>query len=417
MDLRSQLDRCVRCGMCSQHCPTYALTGDENESPRGRIALIRALDSGQIPPGDTLAEHLDHCTGCRACEAYCPSGVRFGAIMDQTRARHPSSPSATPTPALLSLASQPRRLLRLGRWLRQYQRWGLQRVARGSGLLKRLGLAQQDALLPELRKLPRWRQYYPPAGEHRGDVALFTGCVSNLFDRRTLEASQRLLNHLGYGVHVPDAQTCCGAMHLHGGQPDAAGRLAQRNLDAFLPLLDGGRVQAIVHSTSGCTAMLAEYPHLPSLPAHRQSEAQRLAERVLDISQFLVASPELARQQPAPLAETVAVHSPCSLRNTLHQQQAPIDLLTRIPDIRLRPLPTNIRCCGGAGSYMLDQPAFARRMRQAPLDAVRELDAGILVTSNVGCALHLQAGLREQGRAVELLHPVTLLARQLALVD
>ncbi|NOX76522.1 MAG: (Fe-S)-binding protein [Gammaproteobacteria bacterium] len=416
MNLNSQLDRCVRCGMCSQHCPTYTLTGDENESPRGRIALIRALDAGQIPPGGKLTKHLDHCTSCRACEDYCPSGVRFGSIMDATRTRLASEQTGPPS-ALLSLATRPRQLLRVGRWLRRYQRWGVQRLARASTLLKRLGLAQQDALLPELAELPPWQEYYPPTGEHCGDVALFTGCVSNVFDRRSLEASRRLLNHFGYGVRVPAAQTCCGAMHLHSGRADTAAELAQHNVAAFVPLIDSGSVQAIVHTASGCTAMLADYPHLSSLPADKHADAQRLADSTTDISQFLAACPQLTQQRPSPLPKTVAVHEPCSLRNVLHQQQAPYALLAHIPELQLRPLPTTTRCCGGAGSYLLTQPEFAQRMRQDQLDALRSLNADTLLTSNIGCALHLQAGLREQGQAVEVLHPVTLLARQLGLLD
>ena len=407
--LSAKLDRCVMCGMCSQHCPTYQLTADENESPRGRIALIAALHSGQLTADARLQSHLDHCTGCRACEAYCPSEVHFGAIIHEAKALLLET---KPRPSAIAAGISPM----TGRWLRRYQTWGLQKIMRASGLLKPLGLADKENLLPTIAETPPWQDYYPanPNVAPCGDVALFTGCIANVFDREALDASRHLLNAMGYGVHVPPTQGCCGAMALHSGLPDEAASLAEQNLRAFAAL----DVQAIVHTASGCTAPLSEYHLLPTFTDQQITRAKAFADKVKDISQFLAEAQWPADLQPAPLPKTVALHTPCSLNNVLHQADAPRRLLQHIPELKIAPLPQTTRCCGGAGQYMLDQSDFAQRLRDQTLDALHKLQPtqptpDILLTSNLGCALHLAAGLRERGQAITVTHPVVLLARQL----
>lgn len=412
------------CGLCSQHCPTYALTLSESESPRGRIALINAANLGQFELDQKASEHLKHCIGCRACENFCPSGVRFGEIMDQGLALLEPKTNLHPTAQrlqnmLLSLVSQPRRLAIAGNWLARYQRWGLQRLLRASGLLRLIGLKNAEQLLPSLGHSQKpFRDYSPARGEHRGDVALFTGCISSIVERETLETTQELLNHLGYGVHIPSTQTCCGALHRHSGQPETANALASSNLSAFAAL----DVTAIVHTASGCTAQLAEYGrHMKGTP--RQSDAEVFSHKVKDITTFLVEL--IARGDWPPqlrlksLSQSVLVHTPCSLRNVLREEDSQRQLLNNIPDIDLKPLPDNLGCCGAGGGYMLTQPEFSRQLRDKTLAAIDACNTdqrpGIMVTSNVGCALNLAAGLREQGREMEILHPVTLLARQLGL--
>lgn len=388
--LHRQIDRCVMCGICSQHCPTYALSANENESPRGRLALIDAYNQGQLALSDTLQAHLDHCLGCRACERACPSQVEFGEIMD--RARDLIEPRR---PASLRK--------RLGHALLGHRR--LLRAALGSlRWAQRSGIAAATGNVPPIPASPRWRSHYPPAGKARGEVALFLGCVNERLGQEELRAGIRLLNALGYGVHVPRAQTCCGALHRHNGALGQAKKLARKNLRAFAKL----QVEAILHTASGCTSALREYERLLAA-----GTASGFGAPVEDINHFLSTRDWPAGIRLAPLPRRVAVHTPCSLKNVLRQGEAPFRLLRRIPAIDLVALPDDGYCCGGAGSYPLTQPGLAARLRENTLTALRESAAELLVTSNIGCALHLRAGLRETDGDMEVVHPLTLLARQL----
>jgi glycolate oxidase iron-sulfur subunit len=284
--------------------------------------------------------------------------------------------------------------------LRLIQRSGLQALSRRIGFTRLLGLARLDALLPALGPLPAWREYYPPTGRQCGAVALFLGCFADFADRPTLNAAVYLLARIGYGVHIPRRQTCCGALHLHQGDRVIARHLAECNAAAF----NGLPIDAVINTSSGCGVTLTEYP---------RNDFPRLATPVRDISEFLagVSWPDDIRF--APLAKRAAVHDPCSLSNVLHQAKMPYQLLARIPDLELVALPDNRRCCGAAGSYMLSQPEIADRLRDEKIAVLRKLDAEILVTSNPGCALHLRAGIRTAGLNIEVMHPVALLARQM----
>jgi len=399
--LLNATDRCVMCGMCLPHCPTYQISRDEGESPRGRIALIQGLVDGRLAPNPRLEAHLDHCLGCRACEAVCPSGVAYGEIIDGGRAALYDPRKAPPALHMLfSLVPRPRRLRFAGRVLRFMQRSGLQGLARGTGLTRILGLSRLDALLPPLAPLPAWRAYYPPRAEHRGELALFLGCFADFADRPTLKSAVSILTRLGYGVHIPPRQTCCGALHLHQGDRPIARHLAECNTAAF----NGLGIDAIINTASGCGATLAEY---------RRYDFPGLRAPVRDISTFLTEALQAQELVPASLEKRVAVHDPCSLSHVLRESASPYRLLARIPGLKTVALPDNRRCCGAAGSYMLTQGPIADRLRDDKIAALRELAADILVTSNPGCALHLRAGIRASGMKVPVMHPVTLLHRQL----
>lgn len=411
--LLAEADLCVKCGLCLPRCPTYGLSQDEGESPRGRIALGQGLAGGELPVTARLAEHLNSCLACRACEAACPAGVPYGRIIDGAR-------------ALLAEHRPPG-------WLR---RWLLGAAARGpvarpawwrlatavlrgyarSGLrapLERLlawfapRLARLSRYVPALPPVSAWRPYYPPEGEARGEVALFLGCVARDVDRATLEASIRVLTRLGLAVRVPEGQGCCGAMHLHGGDEREALALARGNLQAF-----AGTVGSVVVTASGCAATLVEYDRLPGLDRATATAATGFARRVVDVSDLIAGLTWPPAVSLEPLPARVAVHVPCSLRNVLRRSDAPFRLLARVPGLVTVALPDNDRCCGSAGTYMVTRPSVADRLRDDKLEALARAPAPLVATANVGCALHLAAGLAGR-EGVEVLHPVVILDRQL----
>lgn len=403
--------QCVACGLCLPHCPTYRLTRDEAESPRGRIALMRALVHGDLPIGPHLEAHLDRCLDCRACEAVCPSLVPYGRLLDGARAvieinrPRPWRQRLARWLGLDWLIGHRAHLRFLVRILWLYQVSGMQALLRASGLLRLVGIGALEARLPRLPRPRRWRASYPAYGQQRGRVALFTGCISEAADADTLAATIRVLTRLGYTVQVPATQGCCGALHRHTGEPDKARDLMRANLAAFEP----AAVDAILFTASGCGAMLAEYAALvPDEP-----RARLFSTLVMDASQFLATidwPPELT---PRPLAQRIVVHDPCTLRNVLHRQDPPYALLARIPGANPQPLADNQFCCGAGGLYQITQPALAARLLADKLAHLRAGGADILVTSNIGCALHLAYGIRAAGLAIEVTHPVALLERQL----
>lgn len=290
------------------------------------------------------------------------------------------------------------------RALRIYQRSGTQALARASGLLRLTGMQRLDNMLPSLPPSPAWQEYYPHRHEKRGEVALFIGCIAEVADTATLNAAIRLLTACGYGVHVPSTQGCCGALHLHDGFPGPARRLAAQNVAAFSAL----KADAVISTASGCGAQLAEYG-----PLLEDEQGRRFADSIQDISQFLAGIDWPENINFAPLHQRVAVHEPCTLRNVLRQEAHPYALLRKIPGIELMTLPGNAQCCGAAGTYMVTQPTLADSLRNDKLTALTASGADILVSTNIGCALHLATGIRESGKTVEVLHPVALLVRQL----
>jgi len=371
--LDSEANRCVACGLCLPSCPTYHKTESEADSPRGRVMLMRGLFEGALRPEANLTAHLDRCLACRTCESVCPSGVKYGELIDGARAA----------------------LVRSGH--------------RPQGLARWLPGALASPLLLRLVGRSRLREHYAAQGETRGVVSLFVGCVSRLADAETLRAAIFVLTRLGYEVQVPRAQGCCGAMHQHGGDLAHAETLAHTNLGAFGgPKSDGaGRSDApILFVASGCGASLVEYGR------YGETGAQ-FAERTTDIVSFLAQAPGWDVLDIAPLAETVAVHEPCSARNVLRNAADAYRLLERIPQARVASLAGNEQCCGSAGLYFLTQPRMAGKLRADKMTAVRANNPRYLVSTNYGCARWLAKGLREEVLVVEVLHPVTLLARQM----
>lgn len=404
--LRSGAGRCVACGLCLPHCPTYRQTKFEAESPRGRIALILALDKGTLEATPKFESHLSQCLLCRACESVCPAGVPFGDVMDAARARLKMARAVSMSGKVGLHAAV---LLTRNPWtasaawiLRCYQKSGLQKLLRETDTLRYLGLAEMDAEISSEITPTRFDARYPAQGERRGTVALFTGCVARLTDIPTLKASIRLLTRFGYEVFVPPRQTCCGALHRHAGDMHTADLLMHRNSEAF----DRNDIEAVITAASGCAATLMEY--------RGDGSTSRVAAKITDISEFLEKITWPGEISLRPLPKRIAVHDPCTLRNVMHATAAPYSLLRRIPQAEVVAMPDNAFCCGAAGAYHLEHKEMARSLRRDKLDSLRRVTPDVLVTSNPGCAMFLAAGMRQAGLTIEVAHPITLLDRQLA---
>lgn len=388
-------DQCVKCGLCLPHCPTYRISLDEAESPRGRIALVQGWLGGTLPPSGALFGHLDRCLGCRACERACPSGVAYGAILDaaRTQQRRDAHPLGRWRDRLaLGILGSPRWVALLGFGAMAARGIGAPRLASWLGLERWRALGPSLRLLPFLDR-PRVRPRAFSDGAHpEGTLNLFLGCVSRISHPQTLAAATRVLEYLGRTVHIPVGQGCCGALWRHNGFPDQADTLLRAN---HRPL--GGHPTLVI--ASACAA------ELQGTASHGlQAE---------EICGFLERQPWPSTAL-RPLPRRVWVHEPCSHRYPLGGTAAVYALLRRIPELRIEALPENAFCCGAAGSFLLRQPAIAERLLQDKLRWLKQDPPELLVTTNTGCALHLAAGIRAAGLPIEVCHPVDLLARQLA---
>lgn len=392
-------DQCVKCGLCLPHCPTYRLSLDEAESPRGRIALMQGFATGALGASPALQRHLDGCLTCRACEAACPAGVPYGRLIDAARealaARAPRRVRLARALALVLGRPWLRLAVIVPLWL--YQRLGLQRLMRASGLLGRDRLARLESLLPRVHVPRRPRPAAAGTGER---VMLFANCTSPLVEPQALAAGVRLLERLGCAVDVPRAQTCCGAIEQHAGLAAGARGCAERNIAAF------AGTAPVLGVASGCTAELLEYRARSTVP-----EAAAFPARVADLLAYVAAHPRQAQLRFKPLAARVLLHTPCTLRNVLRAGGAAPALLARIPDLRTEPIDS--ACCGAAGSYFLSQPVTADALAAAAVAQVAAARPDYVLSANTGCAMHLEAALRRAGISVPVWHPLRLLARQL----
>ncbi len=400
------LRACVHCGICLPQCPTYRVLGEEMDSPRGRIYLMRAAAEDRIGLTPTMAHHLDLCLGCRACETACPSGVPFGQLLEATRGQlerrgvtAPGRDGAT-LRFLLDVFPHPGRLGPMLHALRMYQWSGMQALVRGFGLLAPFKKLQaMEALLPWLpapaRPLP---ELIPARGPRRGRVGLLVGCVQRFFYPDVNADTARLLSAAGYEVVVPRTQECCGALHLHAGRIDEFRAMARRLIPAFAD------VDLVVVNAAGCGSALKEYGHWLADDA-----ARSFAERVRDVSEVLVGCDLPLR----PLRETVTYHDACHLAHGQRIRAEPRELLRRIPGLTLVDLPDSDLCCGSAGVYNLLEPEMAGELGRRKARRIRETGARVVVAGNPGCLMQMRQHCRAEGLSVEVAHPVTLLARAL----
>lgn len=399
----ADLYKCVHCGLCLSACPTYLETGLETESPRGRIALMKAVREGRVGLTEQVTPHFELCLQCRACEAVCPSGVPYGRLMEATRSQMASQrrPNLALRIAYRSLLPYPKRLYRLGGLLRAYQRSPLRAIGRLlPGKLRRL----QEQLPP----LPK-RFFHPqgeafaPQGAVRARVALLSGCVMPIAQGQTMEAAVRVLQRNGCQVVAPVAQGCCGALNLHGGDAEQARRMARRNVDAFLE----AEVDAVVVVSAGCGSTIKEYGHLLQDDPVYAEKARRLGGMVKDVSEFLTALPLKPPERTVKLR--VTYQDACHLAHAQRITQQPRDLLRQIPGVEVVEMESASLCCGAAGLYTVSQPEMSGRLLERKVQAILDTKADVVVSGNPGCMMQLQAGLRRAGSQVRLLHLVDLL--------
>lgn len=464
-----ELTNCMRCGFCQPACPTFIETGLEAASPRGRIALMKAVVDGVMEPDDRFRAQMDLCLGCRACEPVCPSDVKYGRLIEQTRDAieadepHPWWIRSIRKAMFRGMFPRQERMRLLGGALALYQKSGLRRLTRATKLLHLLPkqLRQMEAILPDADAkgvVARIGAVHPPrlaalSGEpssggrpfgepasggvlpgpgqslrgeplrgesaHGGKapeaaiarVGLFRGCIMDVMFTETNINTVKLLTEAGFEVVIPDTQNCCGALHAHSGETATAKELAIRNIRAFR---EAG-VDYIASNAGGCGALLVEYDHLLHDDERYREEAAWFAARVKDVSALIVEEGRIPAFREAGAATTITYQDSCHLRNVMRSGNAPRALMKRVDGVRFVELPESDKCCGSAGIYNIVQPDMSNQILKGKMEQVNRTDAHIVLTSNPGCLLQMKLGIETEGDAerVKAMHIVDFLVERL----
>jgi glycolate oxidase iron-sulfur subunit len=410
------IDTCVHCGFCLSTCPSYRVIGKETDSPRGRIYLMDAVNQGEAPLSSATVQHFDSCLGCLACVTTCPSGVQYDQLIAATRPQiernyQRSGGDRLFRQLLFSLFPYPDRLRMLLAPLAIYQKTGISKLIRLSGVLQQISprLAAMESLLPEVTvrsfqdNLP---EIVPAQGQKHYRVGMILGCVQRLFFSEVNEATARVLSANGCEVVIPKSQGCCAALPQHQGQEAQAQALARQMIDVFADT----QVDAIIINAAGCGHTLKEYHHILQDDPLYRSKAQEFVQKVKDIQEFLGTVGLTARLQPLqdePL--TIVYQDACHL---LHGQQIslqPRQLLRQIPGVTLREPIDAALCCGSAGVYNMLQPEVADELGQQKVENLLNTGATLIASSNPGCSLQLLKHLERQGRSLPVMHPIRLL--------
>jgi glycolate oxidase iron-sulfur subunit len=399
---------CVHCGLCLGSCPTYVETGDENDSPRGRIYLWRAVNDGRLEATPEVHRHLELCLECRACETACPSGVQYGKVIGSYKHAMADRGAVTPTLTwlqrfmLFHLTPYASRMRLALAPLRLLQRVGLGDVIQRAGrfLPRSLRLMQEivPTLAPHYGSLP---EVLPAEGKRRARVALFLGCAADAFFPQTNLATARVLQKNGCEVWIPRSQGCCGALHYHAGLHGPARDFASTNCAAFGKRL--AEMDAIINNAGGCGPVLKEYGHLLE-DSPNAAVGETFAKKTRDISEFLTELGPIAPTHPLPIKATY--HDACGLSHAQKIRQPPRQLLGLIPGLELMPLTESEHCCGAAGSYNLTQPEMSAQLGERKVNNILATGARAVFTGNVGCLLQITRHLRERDPKMWVAHPV-----------
>jgi glycolate oxidase iron-sulfur subunit len=396
---------CVHCGLCLPTCPTYQVLGVEADSPRGRIYLMRALAEGRVQDPQAIRPFLDRCLDCRACETACPSGVRYGEILETTRAElERQRPARAPAPRLARfllrhVVARQGRLRTLFWLLRATERLGLKWLAGKLRLIPPhvMAIAPPVPAAHERRPLPTGLHTPPPGIARRGvRVALFTGCIMEPMFGRVNRATLQLLLANGFDVEVPAAQRCCGALLVHAGLPEPARELARANVAAF------AGADLVINNSAGCGCAMKEYGHLLGT-----AEGAAFAAKCRDISEFLAA--QGLSSPPAARPVRAAYDDPCHLCHGQGVRTQPRQLLAQVPGLELVAQRAPEDCCGSAGIYNLLQPEVAEAIGRRKAESLIAAGAQLVVTGNPGCMMQIASHLHRAGITIPVLHPVELL--------
>jgi glycolate oxidase iron-sulfur subunit len=400
---------CVHCGFCLPTCPTYVLWGEEMDSPRGRIYLMKQGLEGE-PMSDSMVQHWDRCLGCMSCVTACPSGVQYDRLIEQTRAqverRHERSRGDKALRALVfALFPHPARLRLVRGPLRALQRTGLDRLLRATGLLERMSpqLAAMENLAPRLDKPEPLPERITASGERRAVVGLLTGCVQGAFFPGVNAATARVLQAEGCEVVVPPRQGCCGALSVHNGREDEAQRFARRIVDTF----EGAAVERVVVNAAGCGSTMKEYAELLADDPAYADRARALADKVRDVSEILDELGPVAPRHPLPM--TVAYHDACHLAHAQGIRAQPRRLLRAIPGLELREIAEAELCCGSAGIYNIMNPEPARELGDRKAANIVATGAEVLVTANPGCLMQVTSAIERSGHPMGMAHTIEVL--------
>lgn len=412
-----QLLNCMRCGFCLPHCPTYIETQDEAASPRGRIALMKAVTDGLIEPDEDVENHLNLCLGCRACEPVCPSNVKYGHLLEEARdiinkhKKHSLPAKVARNVTFKKLFPQQKRMKKMTGLLSFYQRSGLQKAARKTGMLKFLPtqLQHMEKILPIVPgyKMMKERPTHVSAiGVTKKKVAFFTGCLMDTMFLETNEATIKLLQLAGCEISIPEPQACCGALHGHSGEKETAKEMAKRNIKAFEQL----DVDAVITNAGGCGAFLHDYDELFKNDEEWAERAQQFTSKLQDLSSLLIELDFL--KKPLSLPEQVVTYQDsCHLRNVMRVSTEPRKLLQAIDGISYKEMNNADHCCGSAGIYNILEPEMSTKILERKMKHVKETNAVTIVTSNPGCLLQMKLGVENEGLAdsIRVVHIADLL--------
>ena len=404
------IDQCVHCGFCLPSCPTYRLWGQEMDSPRGRIYLMKMANDGAMEITPNWVEHFDTCLGCLSCVTACPSGVEYGKLIEATRAQiervhRRSLGDRLYRRLLFSLFPHPERLRLLRPLLAIYQRLGLQTLARRSGLLQRLPMRLRtlEALAPPIKRSEPVAEVTLAQGSKRARVGLVLGCVQREFLSEVNAATVRVLSSEGCEVVAPPTQPCCGALLVHAGEEGSAVVLARRMIEAF----EAADVEVIISNAGGCGSHVKEYGHLLRDDPAYAERARQFSARCRDVAEWLVELGPRAVRHSLPLR--VAYHDSCHLQHAQRVVIQPRSLLASIPDLEMEEIPEGAICCGSAGIYNLVQPDTADQLAERKAALIVPLQPDLVATGNPGCVLQIRAALARGGHRTPVLHTVQLL--------